>query len=83
MTREQAVKILETPMLEHFGNRVPEGPAAAWVDALVALGLLNLDEPETVKLRFCKSLDRLAVGDRWAANIWLALESAGLKIVEK
>lgn len=50
------------------------------VDGYVALGMLKLDEPKSA---YEKLADAMGIG-RWSRNnIMSAIESAGLKIVEK
>ena len=57
----------------------------ALVDALVALGLLKLDEPKTVEQRLDEAVRaRHDMGAIYltSANVMATVKSAGLKIVE-
>ena len=71
MTRDEAIDIWD-------GNKHV-------IDRFTALGMLKLDEPEPLDIRINRAINTelLSGRDKHAMNIKLALDGAGLKIVEK
>jgi hypothetical protein len=55
----------------------------ASLDGYVALGMLKLDEPKSIEMRFFDAFNNLKPGFRLAANLLGAIDAAGLKVVEK
>jgi hypothetical protein len=87
MTRDEAIDKVEAV---YYGLRKhPLGPGAQAVDTLVALGLLDLDEPKSVQLQATELLTYLFVDDARAqiqpgdaARIINYLNANGFKIVK-
>ncbi len=77
MTRDEALKILTIPIPEPNWNR------ENWLDALVALGLLELDEPKSEPAELAFHIIRNRVGEIAADGIFAAIAGCGLKIVNK
>jgi hypothetical protein len=75
MTRKQAIEKVACAV----NGADPWTDAAAHVDALVALGMLKLDEPKSPTERLCKEL---GWGGMNQAALESALSAAGLRIVE-
>lgn len=81
-TREEARFVLQGPLGEHFGHKIPEGVEDAWLDAWVSLGMLKLEEPRAVGERVCEALWNKTPHVS-PSKILFWLDEAGLKIVEK
>jgi hypothetical protein len=83
MTREEARFTLLGPLGEHFGHRFPEGVDDAWLDCWIALGMLKLDEQSATERAVTAMLEYGHRGQITPRNAIHALNSVGLKIVEK
>ncbi len=82
MTREEAIaRVLQAQGLDHAPNK---HWGASFVDTLVALGMLKLDEPKSLIDR--TAYEALVSFDRNASEVRDIIDDlsrAGLKIVEK
>lgn len=75
MTREQAIDVWRRETQEHGGG----GP----IGALVALGILKLDEPKSATQNFDQLLINLGCPDSLRGGIFHAMQKCGLEIVSK
>lgn len=77
MTRDEALKML--------AGKFKSGPEfySEFVDSLVALGLLKLDQPKSAVDRFCNAYHGHGCAQSIGPSIQSALDKANLKIVEK
>lgn len=84
MTRDEAVKKLWVPSPPQEWA-LGAYDAGQFVDRLVALGMLKIDDPPSIESRFRKAVSPIGEGvvGPWAGNIWECIHSSGLKIVEK
>lgn len=78
MTRDEAIETLRE--LPNW-NSALRLSAALHVDAVVALGLLKLDEPKTVEQGACEAL-QAALGHTSARIAVFRLRDAGFKIIK-
>ncbi len=79
MTREAALEIL----CRIWGGRPQNDLANSYLDAFVALGMLKLDEPKSVRDRINDAWCRLPQSERGIPGFLHAIDDAGLKIVEQ
>ncbi len=80
MTRDDAIKIIKDRFQQ---TRSVYNPAEVWiVDALVALGLLKLDEPNEAHSEALRMLT-FRYGSFQAEILLQDMHNAGLKIVKK
>ena len=77
MTRDEAARIVVEKCSVHRGK------AGEFLDTLVALGVLNLDEPMSALEIYYKTASEYFNSSIEANEFKLVLEEAGLKIVEK
>lgn len=76
MTRDEAIAII----LRRHEN------GGSWeersIDVLVALGILNLEDPKSPEEKLTAALERTNIGSR-GETVLRAIEAAGLKLTEK
>lgn len=78
MTRDEASKLAR----EAYHKQDTHTMSDAILDIIVALGLLKLDEPNPIDVRFCDAIRDIQFEKRGASALWGAIHGAGLKIVE-
>lgn len=77
MTRDEAIKGVIEPDAGYDHQH-------AFVDSLVALGILKLDEPKSAESRFREAFSHLSKPAQCSAdNVWEIIHNSGLQIVEK
>ena len=99
MTRDEAIKtyfaeIKKSQQDVYRDINAPPPWISGYISGLVALGILKLDEPKTIRSRLCDALekstlsvelvDRVASGKiLYPSQLVQIMDEAGLKIVEK